>query len=321
MSLRVNLPGTDLVVSRLCLGTANYGASIPEETAVRMLDRFIAGGGAFLDTARVYSDWVPGEKQRSEKLLGRWLRGRADRERIVVATKGGHPDLASMKVPRLSRAEIEGDVGESLRHLGLECLPLYWLHRDDPARPVEELLESMWRLVDTGKVRWFGFSNWTLARAEAARQAAERAGRTGFVASQPLWSLARADAARVAADQQQMDEAFHAWHVRHQVAVVPYASQGGGTFQKLCATPPGQPSRMFDTDENRRRAERVRALCAQTGLNVTAVVLRYLLGQPCPVVPVVGPRNEEQLRDTMAGAAGALTPEQIRFLMDGTAAC
>jgi aryl-alcohol dehydrogenase-like predicted oxidoreductase len=112
------------------------------------------------------------------------LRDRRVREQIIISTKGAHPRFATMHIPRMSKAEIESDLDSSLQRLGVECVDLYWLHRDAPGYPVEEILQSLESFRQAGKIRYTGFSNWTQARAEEARQAAQCLGIQGFIASQ-----------------------------------------------------------------------------------------------------------------------------------------
>src|SRR3982751_2950189 len=111
------LPGTSLSVSPLCLGGTMYGNTITEAESFDLLDRFVALGGNFLDTARIYSDWVPGEKRRSERILGDWLQARGNRVQLVIATKGAHPFIDSLDTPRTSAAEIRDDLEGSLHTL------------------------------------------------------------------------------------------------------------------------------------------------------------------------------------------------------------
>ena len=95
------LPGTDLAVSALCLGGLPFGNTITERESFALLDRFVELGGNFIDTARIYSDWVPGELRRSERILGDWLTARRCRDRVVIATKGAHPFVETPDRPRI----------------------------------------------------------------------------------------------------------------------------------------------------------------------------------------------------------------------------
>ena len=122
------LPGTDLELSPICLGTGGFGGSIDRQTSFAMLDRFVELGGNFLDTAHVYSNWIPGENSRSEKTIGLWLKDRQNRQNMVIGTKGAHPNLETMHLPRLSRADIQNDLEESLGHLQTDWIEIGRAH-------------------------------------------------------------------------------------------------------------------------------------------------------------------------------------------------
>jgi aryl-alcohol dehydrogenase-like predicted oxidoreductase len=131
----------------ICLGTSNFSETVSSEMSFELMDRFLDRGGNFLDTAKVYSDWLSGEKSCSEKLIGQWLELRNNRNRLVLATKGAHPELETMHIPRLSWEDIYYDVEQSLQHLQTDCIELYCLHRDDPHRSIEDIIDTMNRLV------------------------------------------------------------------------------------------------------------------------------------------------------------------------------
>ena len=197
---------------------------------------FLKQGGNFVDTAHVYNDWVPGERSRSEKLLGAWIKERRNRPNVRLATKGAHPDLAQMQVGRLSPAEIQADVEESLRFLQVETIDLYWLHRDDAARPVEEIINTLEAHAQAGKIRYFGCSNWRLERIQAAQKYSAGRGRSGFVGVQNLWSLAKVnlDILRERdATLAVMDDDLWQYHRQTGLAAIPYTSQANGLFQKM----------------------------------------------------------------------------------------
>jgi aryl-alcohol dehydrogenase-like predicted oxidoreductase len=321
MDLRT-LPGTELAVSTLCFGTSGLGSTVAEADAFHLLDLFVDLGGNFLDTALVYANWIPGERSVSEKTIGAWLKARGNRSRIVVATKGAHPELRTMHIPRLSPDEIVGDLEASLRHLQVETIDLYYLHRDDPGRPVEEIVETLQAQVVAGKIRTAGCSNWTTERIAAARAYATAQGYTGFAADSMLWNVAVVNPEplveqRVVA----MDAALHHYHARSGMAAVPYSSQAGGLFQKLAAGTLNRAAAgarsMYPLAENEQRSARIQHLAAESGLSTTQVVLGYLLSQPFVTVPVVGPHTPAQLRDS-AGAAGVrLEPAQVAYLETG----
>ncbi|MFO7168761.1 MAG: aldo/keto reductase [Chloroflexota bacterium] len=318
----VELPASSLRVSAICLGTADTGTAIDEATAMRMLDMFRDRGGTFVDTALVYGEWAPGGQYASERLIGRWLRERSGRDRTVVATKGGHPPLEAMHRSRLGRAEIEADVQASLRNLQVDYIDLYYLHRDDPARPVEEIVETLYGLAQAGSIRYAGCSNWRAARIRAAQAHARSLGWQGFVADQMLWNLAAVDMGALdGTGTAAMDGDLLALHSETGMAAVPWSAQANGLFDKMArgALDTLRPAhrRLYALPENQRRFERARQLAAETGLSINQIVLGYLMSQPFTTVPVVGPRSPEQLEDTLRAGDVLLSPEQVRFLETG----
>lgn len=316
------IPGTSLTPTTLCLGTAAIGTAISRNDSARLLDLYLELGGNFIDTASVYSDWIPGESSRVEKLLGAWMHARGNRNRIVLATKGGHPRLSSMKTPRMARGEIEADLDASLANLRADTIDLYWLHRDNQEQPVEQIIDIMNAQVRAGKIQYFGCSNWQAARIASANLYAERSGQLGFAANQPLWNLAYTPPERLADPTGvAMDESARQLHIRSQLACIPYTAQANGYFQRAVAGTVGAMSesqrRMYGDPENARRAERVDRLAVETGLSISDIVLGYLLSQPFPVFPILGCRTEAQLRDSMRADGRLLTPTQLVFLESG----
>jgi len=313
------LPNTNLRVSSICLGTSELGTVVPEADAFRLLDAFVERGGNFLDTAAVYANWIPGERSVSEKTIGRWLRERGNRASVIVATKGAHPYLATMEVPRLSPAEIGADVDASLSHLQVDAIDLYYLHRDDRTRPVEEIMETLHDLVRAGKLHYVACSNWRADRIAVAQAYAAARGFRGFVADQVLWNLAIIDPSAVSGQGVVvMDEALYRLHAETGMAVVPFSSQAGGLFQKLASG--GQDMvkqglrRTYPLDQNLTKLERMQSLVAETGLTISQIVLGYLLSQPFVTVPIVGCKTQTHLWDTMDAADVILTGEQVAFL-------
>ena len=315
----VTLPNTHLAPSVLCLGGVPLGSMLDERRSFALLDAFVAHGGTFLDTARVYADWLPGERNASEKTIGRWLQRRGQRERLVIATKGAHPELAAMHRPRLDRASIVADLDQSLRNLQTDVIDLYWLHRDDPQTPVAAILDTLHDQVRVGKIRAYGCSNWRADRIAAAQVYAHSQGRPGFAADQMLWSLAAVaqetlpDPTMVA-----MDAALFDLHATGGLPATPYAAQANGYFQRAAQgtleAMNAASRRLYDTAENRRRSQAVQSLAAETGRSISAVVLGYLLGQPFPVLPIVGCRTVAQVEDSCRAARSPLCAAEIAWI-------
>jgi aryl-alcohol dehydrogenase-like predicted oxidoreductase len=316
----LNLSGTDLNLSTICLGTGNFGNGLDRAASFSLLDAFVAAAGNFIDTAKVYADWLPGERSSSEKTIGRWLEVRKNRSNVIIATKGGHPQLNSMSVPRLAPAELTSDLNASLRNLKTDVIDLYWLHRDDPTRPVGEIIDTLQSFINSGKIRFYGCSNWQLARIEAAQVYATERGFPGFLANQMLWNLGLPDM-NAMADKTiiRMDEDLWLYHNRNNWPALPFSSQANGFFARLAA---GSLDRMnpnlravYRLPENRARFERLQSLKQSTGLGVTQIVLGYLASQPFPVIPIVGCQTLEQLTDTLSAADIRIDSSQMRYLL------
>jgi aryl-alcohol dehydrogenase-like predicted oxidoreductase len=315
----VNFPDTELKPAAICLGSTHIGSTIDRESSFRLLDHYFEQGGDFIDTASVYANWLPGEKSISEKTIGQWLKQKKNRHEIVLATKGAHPELSTMHIPRLSPPEIMADLHASLKNLKTEVIDLYWLHRDDPQRPVEDILETLNEAVKAGKIRYFGCSNWWTERIYEAQDYAAAHGLQGFSANQVMWSLARIDPAAIRDKTTAwMDDEMKQYHRETGLAAVAYSSQANGLFQRMAE---GTVDKMdpntrqvYEVKENQQRFERIKRLAADSSLSVTQIVLGYLQAQPFVTVPIVGCRTVAQLRDSLTAADVTLEPDQVQYL-------
>lgn len=237
---------------------------------------------------------------------------------MVVATKGGCPVEGARHVPRMSDAELEGDLQNSLRNLRADAVDIYYLHRDDPSRSVEEIIGFLERKVKAGLIRYYGLSNWRLSRLEAALRCAGSGGH--LVVSEVLWSLARPNLAAIEDPSiAAMDEPMRAFHQRTGLAAAAYTAQARGFFTKLSD---GNPARAQDwvlatyyTPENMGRLERAKALAARLGCSLEAVVLAYLTSQSFPVLPIISSRNHQQLALSLGAANLVLTTDQLDYLI------
>ena len=310
-----HLPGTDLDVFPISLGSTALGSTLDRAASFRLLDAYAEAGGNFIDTALVYANWLPIERSISEKTIGAWVRERHNRARMVLSTKGAHPELDSMHVARLSPAEITADLEASLRHLGVETIDLYWLHRDDPSRPVAEILATLNEHARAGKIRYYGCSNWRTPRIREAQDFARAHGLPGFAGNQMMWALAVIEPGRLADPTLAvMDDAMYQYHCQSGLLAMPYTSQAGGYFSKLAAGRVTNPGNPYDLPANQARLERIRQLSAETGLTLTQIVLGYLLSQPFASVPIIGPKSLAQLQDSLTAASVRLAPDQLNFL-------
>lgn len=293
-------------VSPIGLGTAQFGARLPEAEAMRQLDRYVESGN-LIDTAHVYSDWAPGERSRSERIIGRWLKSRGGRERVFLSTKGAHPRLETMDVPRLSDREIAEDLEGSLACLGTDYVDLYFLHRDDPSRPVGEILECLEGHRRAGKLRAYGCSNWTLPRLREARDYADAHGLTGFACNQLLWSLAAVNFDNVADKTLVgMDGPTWRYHRDAGLAAMAYMSAANGYFEHRRRGDLGEAARrQYDRPENDAAYAALLALSERYGLGLTALSLAWFAAAPFPAAALASFSRPEQLEE----ATGLLETE------------
>ncbi|CAN5551440.1 hypothetical protein BH10CHL1_BH10CHL1_23250 [soil metagenome] len=313
------IPKTNLKPSVICLGSADMGSKIDLTSTFQMLDAYVEQGGNFLDTAAVYANWLPGERNISEKTLGKWMKERGTRGHMIIATKGAHPELSSMHISRMAPADIRHDVDTSLKNLQTEIIDLYWLHRDDPKRTAEEIVDTLNAQVQAGKIRHFGASNWQTARLKAANDYASAHGLQGFVANQPLWNIGIIDFTAIGDPTLAlMDETMWQYHKETGLAAIPYSAQANGLFNKMAQgrsnTIKPNTLRIYPSAKNQQRFQRIQQLMQETALSATQIVLGYLIAQPFTTIPIVGCQNLEQLHDSLTAGEIQLTSEQVKFL-------
>lgn len=316
----IQLGKTDLNVSALCLGTNMFGTAYDQNKSNDLLNAFVAQGGNFIDTARSYGDWIPdAPKGASERAIGEWLKGQ-DRSKYVIATKGGFFD---MRVgdwrPRITPQDIASDLNESLEHLGIDTIDLYWLHADNPAVAVEPIIDALIEHQKAGRIRYFGASNWSPERIEAAQSYARSIGHQGFAAVQPFWGLAspNAEGAAAAGYGFYYEDGLQSVH-SNDLPMVPYSGQSRGVFAKLDAN--GEDAlrddlkAMYLNDANRARLPVLQSIAKSRGVSVNDITLAYLANQPLQTVPIVGASSVEQIAETTKAADIVLTADELSLL-------
>ncbi len=321
--MSTTLPGIRLEPSRICLGSASIGTGIGKDDSFAVMDAFVEAGGNFIDTAHIYAAWVEDGWGASERTIGEWIRSRGNRDRIVLATKGAHPQWgAEEKTGRCSRADLEQDLTESLERLSTDYVDLYWLHFDEPTRPVGEIIESLADIQRSGRILGYGASNWTTERIGAANEYAKGKALPPFVASQPWFSLG-AVASGPSSEVPTSDAAdpLRQWHVSTGLPMIPYSSQANGYFgaenvEWARGNFQGSPRRAerFDSPANRRRLLRAIDLAKQKGVTANQIALSYLLSQPFRVYPIIGTGNPEHAREALGAVALSLTQQECADL-------
>ena len=183
------IPATAFPVSHLCLGGDRLGGGVDQKQSFALLDAFVGARGNLIDTAPVYANWLPEVgRSCSENILGCWRKARGASTDLVIATKVDHPPLTNGQC-HLDRASLRHDVQDTCDYLGIGCLPLVYLHRDDPARDAAYILGGLEEFCVEGRISRYAASNWTAARLAASTRIPTSNGWQGFVPNQADWSL------------------------------------------------------------------------------------------------------------------------------------
>ena len=290
----------EVPLSRLALGTLGFSPATRDRDYA-VLDAWTEAGGTVIDTAHVYED---GD---AERLLGHWLRDRPGvRERLVIVTKGAHPDGDRVRV---TPADIARDLSESIGRLG-SPVDLYLLHRDDPAVDVGELIDALDAHRRAGEIRAVGVSNWTLPRIEEANAYAAARGVAGISCNSPHLSLAIQNEPPWPGCLSATDAESRAWHARTGLPLLAWSAQAGGFF----AGSDGASSRVYESAANHERRARAEQLGRRAGGTANAVALAWVLAQPFPTVAVIGPHSVEHLRSSLEALDIRLSAEDVRWL-------
>ena len=309
---------TDLSVSVLCLGSMQFGWTADEATAFQVLDAYVEAGGNFIDTADIYSNWVPGNPGGvSEEIIGRWMKARRNRDQLVIATKVRGRMWEGPDGEGLSRAHIMRAVEDSLRRLGTEVIDLYQAHWFDADTPIEETLRAFDDLVRQGKVRHVGASNYPAWRLMEALWRAEVEGIVCFVSLQPHYNLAyRAEFER------ELKEVCE----KYGLGVIPYSPLAGGFLTgKYRPDRPAESPRAagvrkrYFNERGWRVLEAVLDVARETGGTPAAVALAWLLAQPVVTAPIIGANSVEQLGQKLAALELELSEEQLDRLNEASA--
>lgn len=280
-------------MSRLVLGTM-----LLTESDGDVLDEYVRLGGTAIDTARVY------EGGDSERALGEWLSRQpaAVRDRLVIVSKGAHPNGARKRV---TPEDIERDLRESVELLG-GPIDVYLLHRDDPSVPVGTIVEALNGLRSAGLIRAFGTSNWTTERIDEANAWAAAHGLEGFCLSSQHLSLAVQNEEQWDDTRSANEPATFEWHERTQTPLLAWSAQARGYF---FGRDGAEVLRVYDNEVNRARRRRAQELGSRLGFTASQVALAWALEQPFPVYACFGARTARQVRE----AFGALEVERAEL--------
>jgi aryl-alcohol dehydrogenase-like predicted oxidoreductase len=289
-----------LEVVPLCFGGNVFGWTIDEPTSHRILDAFVAKGFNFIDTADMYSRWAPGNSGgESETIIGSWLKGRGDRDKLVIATKVGMEMGPGKK--GLAPAYIRASVEDSLRRLQTDYIDLYQSHADDPDTPFEDVLGTYQELIDQGKVRAIGASNISAARLRQALDVSARTGLVRYESLQPEYNLF---------DRAGYEAELEPLCLEHGLGVITYYSLASGFLsgkyrkpEDASRSPRGEGVvSKYLNDKGRAILKALDEVAALHDATPTQVALAWVIARPSVTAPIASATSVEQLKD-FAGAA------------------
>jgi aryl-alcohol dehydrogenase-like predicted oxidoreductase len=310
MTGKRRLGATDFETVPLVLGGNVFGWTADKATSFRILDAFVERGGSMIDTADVYSAWVAGHAGgESESVIGEWLATPGKRDRVILATKVGM--LPGVGGELLQPKRIAAACEASLKRLRTDHIDVYFAHQDDPETPQEAMLEAFGTLIDAGKVRVIGASNFHAARLKSALDLARDSGLPHFHVLQPEYNLV----SRTAFEGELQDLA-----IEYNIAVTPYSglasgfltgkyrsrddmnqSVRGGSMGDLIETKAGMLAAM---DE----------VASATGATLAQIALAWLAAQPGVTAPIASATSVEQLAELMGSIDLDLSREQLDWL-------
>lgn len=309
----VQLGNTDLQVSNLCLGTMQFGWTADEPSSVAVMDAFAAAGGTFIDTADIYSRWSPGNPGGiSEEIIGRWMRARGNRSKIVLATKVRGEMWSGDDGEGLSRAHITRAVEDSLRRLEVDTIDLYQCHWPDESTPIEETLTVFGELIASGKVRYVGASNYSAAGFDEALRAAGERTLPRFSTLQPHHNLVH---------RGEYESELAATCEREHIGVIPYSPLAGGFLtgkyrqgQPLPKSQRASRAKQYLNEQGLAVVEALAGIARDRNTAIPAVALAWELTRPAVTAPIIGANSPEQLADLLPASELQLSASEIASL-------
>ena len=294
-------------VAPLALGGNVFGWTADEATSFDILDAFVADGGNMVDSADVYSAWVPGHQGgESETVIGNWLkRDPGKRDKVVIATKVGFFE-------GLAPDKIAAACDASLRRLGIETIDLYYHHKDDPAVPLAESLGAMDALVKAGKVRAVGLSQYSAERLGEAMRAAEANGLTRPCTLQTWYNLV---------ERPKLEGELRDTALGHGLGIVPFYGLANGFLtgkyrskEDLEKSVRGLRNVEYLEGRGMRVLEALDRVAAETGAALATIALAWTNAQPGITSTLASATSVDQLKQLTAAMHLRLTPEQLELL-------
>jgi aryl-alcohol dehydrogenase-like predicted oxidoreductase len=310
------LGGSGLEVSPICLGGNVFGWTADEPASFAILDAFVEAGFNFIDTADVYSRWVPGHQGgESETVLGNWFKRGGKRKQVILATKVGielGPDKKG-----LSKAYILREVEDSLQRLQTDYIDLYQSHIDDLATPLEETLGAYDQLIKQGKVRAIGASNYKAERLAVALKTSKEHGLPRYECLQPHYNLC---------ERAGYESELEPLCVKEGIGVIPYFALASGFLtgkyrseNDLSKGPRGQMVKKYLDERGFRILAALDKVAAQLHATPGKVAIAWLIARPSITAPIASATSVEQLTDLVDAANLRLDDESIKALNEASA--
>jgi aryl-alcohol dehydrogenase-like predicted oxidoreductase len=283
-----------------------FGWTIDEERSFEVLDAYAEAGGNFIDTADVYARRGPGGEGESERIIGRWIAARGNRDEIVIATKVG----ISPSLHGLSAATINEGIERSLERLGLDTVDLYYAHQDDPDTPLEETLGAFAALIGEGRIRYAAASNYSAARLSEALRIGEREDMASYVALQAHYNLM---------DRAEYETELAPVCERHGLPCLPYFGLARGFLtgkyrrdgEHVDSPRAAGVQQSYFNDRGFAVLDALEDIAREQGTTMAAVALAWLLAQPTVAAPLASATSREQLAELLPAVELKLAAEQL----------
>jgi len=285
------------------------GTAISEDRSNEVLDLYFENGGRFLDTANIYSHWLPGGKGGdSEAFIGKWMQDRGNRAEMFVATKLGF-DMPG-ETGTLRADAIKSECEASLKRMDVETIDLYYAHRDDRDTPLEESLKAFDELVAAGKVRFIGASNFMSWRLERARNISKLNGWAEYCCLQQRHSYLRIQAGTAFEPQETITADLMAYAKAENFPLLAYTPLLGGCYVRDDRQLPAQ----YHGVDSENRVAAVRKLADQLDATPNQIVLAWMMQNTPRVIPITATGNLDHLRENLAAEDIKLTADQLAEL-------
>jgi aryl-alcohol dehydrogenase-like predicted oxidoreductase len=310
------LGSTDLLVSPVTFGGNVFGWTLDEVQSFEILDGFLAADFNFIDTADTYSRWAEGNQGgESETIIGKWLKARNNRNKVILATKVGG-DMGSGK-KSLSKKHIMESIDGSLKRLQTDYVDLYQSHYDDPETPVEETLEAYDQLIRAGKVRWVGASNFSAERLKESLETSKRLSLPKYQSFQPEYNLYK---------RESFEKEFEQICADNHLGVIGYYSLASGFLTgkyrseaDLGKSARGGGVKKYMDERGFKILKALDEVSEQYNSSPASVALAWLIARPSVTAPIASVTSLSQLEELSRAATLKLDVEDISILDEASA--